>query len=90
VERCCKHTSKTLIELGDLDEFLQTVRPGAKVESVEVMAVENFEIETAYRVDIKSKKLISIDKSKVSGAGGAFVQSFEGDPASVKTVILHQ
>jgi hypothetical protein len=73
---------------GDPRELLQEVRPETKPESVDIMRVDYLLPGTGYRVDIKSKKLLSVDKSKAPGSGGAFVQSSEDNPELARRVIF--
>jgi hypothetical protein len=73
---------------GDPRDLLQEVRPEAKPESVDIMRSDYLIPGTRYRVDMKSKKLVPVDKSKASGSGGAFVQSVEVNPALARRVIV--
>lgn len=70
------------------EELLKTVRPEAEGVAVDVMEVEGFAPGTSYRVDVKGKKLIPVDRSKARGAGGAFVQPADGDPLKTRTVLF--
>jgi hypothetical protein len=72
----------------DAETLLQTVRPGAQGEDIDVMAVDALAPGTRYRVDVKAKQLVTVEGSEAAGAGGAFVQQVGGDPRIARTVII--
>jgi hypothetical protein len=69
-------------------ELLKTVRPEAEGVAVDVMEVEILAPGTSYRVDVRGKKLLPVERSKTRGAGGAFVQPAGGDPLRARTVVF--
>jgi hypothetical protein len=70
------------------EDLLKTVRPEADGGAVDVMEVEGLAPGASYRVDVKGKKLMSVEPSKAHGTGGAFVQPAVGDPLRTRTVIF--
>ena len=83
---------QTHVQMDDLHDgpeaLLKLVRPEATGVAVDVMEVEGLAPGTSYRVDVKGKKLTAVDGKKAQGAGGAFVQSVDGDPRTARTVIF--
>jgi hypothetical protein len=73
---------------GRAEDLLKRARAEAQPETVDFMAVETLAPGTSYRVDVKAKKLISVERNKVKGAGGGVVQSVAGDPRTARTVFF--
>lgn len=73
---------------GRAEDLLKRARPKAQRETVELMAVETLASGSSYRVDVKAKKLISVERNKVKGAGGGVVQSVAGDPRTARAVFF--
>jgi len=82
----------THVEAGDLHhghaEVLKTLRPGREGAPVDVLEVDELAPGVSYRVDIKTKTLVAVDRGKAKGSGGAYVQPIDGDPLKARTVIV--
>jgi hypothetical protein len=70
-------------------EVLRAARFGAKGEAADIMAVETMTPGTAYRVDVKTRKLTPVAEGKAPGAGGAFIQSSVSYPRTVRTELFN-
>jgi hypothetical protein len=84
---------QTHVQSGDLrgshHDLLSTVRPGATPEMVDVIPAESLAPSGAYRVDVKTRKLVHVEGGAARGAGGALLQPVGGDPHSARTVVVH-
>jgi hypothetical protein len=74
---------------GSHHDLLSAVRPGATTEAVDVIQAESLAPGGAYRVDVKTRKLVHAEGGAPRGAGGAFLQPVGGDPRSARTVVVH-
>src|SRR5262245_9570944 len=83
---------QTHVQTGELhstpEELVKAARPEAKGVTVDVMEVGRLEPGISYRVDLKGKKLMPVDKDKTGGAGGGFVHAAAGDPFTARRVIF--
>src|SRR5262245_22959901 len=80
------------VEMDDLPEncteHLEKLSRQRADPPVEFLEAETLQPCTSDSVDIKAMKLVPVDESKAKGAGGAVVQSIEGDPLAARTVIF--
>ena len=85
--------SQTHVQAGDLrscqEEFLKIARPEAEGANIDIMEVEGLMPGISYRVDVKTKKLVEMERGKARGAGVAHMQPVNGDPLTARTVFLH-
>ncbi len=72
---------------GRPEDIVRMAKPEAR-EALDVLAVDQLTPGASYKVDIKARKLVQVDHSKVRGFGGASVQRAGGDPGAARRLFF--
>jgi hypothetical protein len=81
---------QTHVQVGEhhagVESVLEQARPGMHKEHLECMQVDTLAPGAAYKVDVKTKKLVTVEAANAKGAGGGAAHSRASDPKGVHTV----